>query len=306
MSHVRPFTNVGIDYFGPFHVVVGRHQEKRYGVLFTCLSTRAVHLELAHHLTSDSFILAFRRFVDRRGTPAVVYSDNGTNLCAGEKEMRAELEEINKNLQLAAEKREIEWRFSPPSAPHFGGVWERLVRCCKSALTHVLHGQTVSDEILHTALTEVESLLNGRPLTHISVDPNDPTPLTPNHFLLGGPHPNLPISIISPGERLSSKSWRRAQQITDHFWKRWLTEYVPNLTERIKWTRNERALQVGDLVLVADKSSERGTWPVGRVTRLMPGKDGVVRTAVVKTQHGEYTRPVIKLFVFRETDAPTA
>jgi hypothetical protein len=293
---------VGIDYFGPFNTVVGRRQEKRYGALFTCLSTRAVHLELAHYLTSDSFILAFQRFVGRRGAPSVVYSDNGTNLCAGEKEMRVALEKINTDVKAEAEQREIEWRFSPPSAPHFGGVWERLVKCCKSSLTHVLNGRTVSDEVLYTAFVEIESLMNGRPLTHISVDPKDPFPLTPNHFLLGGPHPNLPIAIISPKERLTSKSWRRAQQITNDFWRRWMTEYIPNLTERIKWTRNERALHLNDLVLVADKTNERGTWPVGRVTKLMPGKDGVVRTAVVKTKSGEYTRPVIKLFVFREAD----
>ncbi len=166
----------------------------------------------------------------------------------------------------------------------------------------MLNGRTVSDEVLYTAFVEIESLMNGRPLTHISVDPKDPFPLTTNHFLLGGPHPNLPIAIISPKERLTSKSWRRAQQITNDFWRRWMTEYIPNLTERIKWTRNERALHLNDLVLVADKANERGTWPVGRVTKLMPGKDGVVRTAVVKTKSGEYTRPVIKLFVFREAD----
>ena len=211
-------------------------------------------------------------------------------------------EKINIDIRAEAEKREIEWRFSPPSAPHFEGVWERLVKCCKSSLTHVLKRWTVSDEVLYTAFVEIESPMNGRPLTHISVDPKDPFPLTPNHFLLGGPHPNLPVDIISPTERLSSKSWRRAQQIIDDFWKRWLTEYVPNLTEKIKWTRNGRALHLDDFVLVADKMSERGTWPAGRVIKLMPGKDGVVRTAVVKTKSCEYTRPVIKLFVFREAD----
>lgn len=299
--YLPPFTNVGIDYFGPFLVVVGRRQEKRYGALFTCLTTRAVHLELAHHLTCDSFILAFRRFVDRRGSPSVVFSDNGTNLTSGEKEMREAVQKINSGLQDYLKRKEIEWRFSPPSAPHFGGIWERLVRSCKSALEHVLNGRSVSDEVLYTAFTEIESLLNGRPLTHVSVDSEDPYPLTPNHFLLGRPNPNLPIAIVSPNERLSSKKWRLAQQIVDHFWRRWLQEYVPNLTERKKWTTMERPLQLNDLVLIADKGSERGSWPVGRVTKVMPGPDGIIRTAVVKTANGEYTRPAIKLFIFQET-----
>ena len=107
-SHIRPLTNVGIDYFGPFNTVVGRRQEKRYGALLTCFSTRAVHLELAHYLTSDSFILPFRRFVSRRGAPSVVYSDNGTNFCAGEKEMRAALEKINIDVMAEAEQKKIE------------------------------------------------------------------------------------------------------------------------------------------------------------------------------------------------------
>ncbi len=299
-SHLPPFTNTGLDYFGPFHVVLGRRHEKRYGVLFTCLTTRAVHLEMASSLSSDSFIAAFRRFVNRRGMPAVVYSDNGTNLTAGEKEMREAIRLLNSHAAGSLPAKGVEWHFSPPSAPHFGGVWERLVKSCKTALKHVLRGQCVTDEILYTALTEVEALLNGRPLTHVSVDPKDPHPLTPNHFLLGRPYPNLPVALISPKERLSSKSWRRAQQIVDSFWRRWLTEYVPALTEKKKWTEKKRDLLVGDLVLVADKKNERGTWPVGRVTKVMPGPDGVVRTAVVKTDYGEYVRPAIKLFVFHE------
>lgn len=300
--HLPPFTNVGIDYFGPLEVVVGRRHEKLYGALFTCLVTRAIHLEMPHSLTADSFIAAFRRFANRRGMPAVVYSDNGTNLVAGEKEMREAIQQLNAYAEESFQLKGVEWHFSPPSAPHFGGAWERLVKSSKAAFKYVLQNLSVTDEILYTAFTEVEALLNGRPLTHVSVDPKDPVPFTPNHFLMGCPFPNLPIAVISPNERLTSKSWRRAQQIVDHFWRRWLREYVPALIERKKWTEKGRGLLVGDLVLVVDKKSARGTWPVGRITKVMPGKDGIVRTAVVQTQYGEYVRPAIKLFVFQETD----
>lgn len=204
--YLPAFTNVGTDYFGPFEVVVGRRHEKRYGVLFTCLVTRAIHLEMAHSLTTDSFVAAFRRFANRRGSPAIVYSDNGTNLVSGEKEMREAIERFNVHAEQNFQLKGIEWHFSPPSAQHFGGAWERLVKSCKITLRHVLQNQVASDEILYTALTEIKLLLNGRPLTHVSIDPKDPFPLTPNHFLLGSPYPNLPVAVISPTERLNSKS----------------------------------------------------------------------------------------------------
>ena len=135
----RPFTSTGIDYFGPLTVVLGRRTEKRWGALFTCLATRAVHIEVANSLDADSFLMAFARFVDRRGAPSIVYSDNGTNLRAGERELKEAVVRLNENRvpdQLA--RKEIRWVFSPPAAPHFGGVWERLVRSCKEALRAVV------------------------------------------------------------------------------------------------------------------------------------------------------------------------
>ncbi|KFD48209.1 hypothetical protein M513_10923 [Trichuris suis] len=118
-----PFSCVGIDYFGPVNDTIRRSQEKRHGCLFTCLSTRAVHIEIAFTLNTDSFLMAFRRFMDRRGTPSVVYSEIGTNLVAAEKELRKCLEswdqlKVHENVV----RHGIQWHFSPPSAPHFGGV----------------------------------------------------------------------------------------------------------------------------------------------------------------------------------------
>lgn len=282
--------------------MVGRRHEKRYGALFTCLVTRAIHLEMAHILTADSFIAVFRRFVNRRGRPAVVYSDNGTNLVTGEKEMREAMQQLNVYAEESFQLKGVGWHFSLRPAPHFGEAWERLVKYRKATLKYVLQNQSVTDEILFTAFTEVEALLNGRPLTNVSVDPKYPVPLTPNHFLMGRPFPNLPIAVISLNERLTSKSWRPAQQIVDHFWRRWLREFVSALTERKTWTEKGRGLLLGDLVLVVDNRSARGTWPVRKITKVMPGKDGIVRTAVVQTQYGEYVRPAIKLFVFQEAD----
>ena len=206
-----PFSNVGIDYFGPYEVVIFRRHVKRYCCLFTCLVTRAVHLELTQQLDADSFLMAVRRFISRRGRPKVIYSDNGTNLRAGDREIREGLERMQKQkIADTLTQQEIEWHFSPPSAPHFGGIWERIVRSCKEALKFTLNARATSDEVLTTVFAEVESLLNGRPLTHLSVDPNDSEPLTPNHFLLGRPNPNLPPDVIVESDISSRRRWKTA------------------------------------------------------------------------------------------------
>lgn len=134
-SFVSPFTNTGLDYCGPLSVTVARHHEKRWVALFTCLSTRAVHLEMTSSLNTDSCIMTIRRFVARRGNPVTIHSDNGTNLVGANSELRKALEELNQQ-QLADEctSRGIEWHFIPPQAPHMGGSWERLVKPVKISL----------------------------------------------------------------------------------------------------------------------------------------------------------------------------
>ncbi|XP_048481536.1 uncharacterized protein LOC105393818 [Plutella xylostella] len=182
--HQRPFTYTGLDYFGPLMVTVGRTKQKRYGVLFTCLTTRAVHLEVAGSLSTDSAIMALRRFIARRNCPSELHSDNGTNLRGADVELKkaalAAMEE-------EASVRFIQWRYIPPSAPFMGGAWERLVRSVKNALQVTLHERAPKEEVLATLLVEAEHTINSRPLTHVSTSADDEEALTPNHFLLGAP-----------------------------------------------------------------------------------------------------------------------
>ena len=227
-----PFTNTGVDYFGPMLVRHGRKTEKRYGVLFTCLTTRAVHLEIAHSLDTNSCLMAIRRMIAKRGKPANIWSDNGTNFVGAEKELREAVKRLDGERisdQLSADG--VQWHFNPPSSPHFGGVWERLVQSAKRALKAVAGKQCVNDETLLTFMAEVESLLNGRPLTHVSTDYRDEEALTPNHFLLGRGNPNVPPDVVNDKDLCSRKRWKHAQVMTQHFWKRWLREYLPALTE---------------------------------------------------------------------------
>ena len=179
---IKPFTNTGVDYFGPMGVTIGRRYEKRYGVLFTCLSIRAVHLEIASSLSTDSMIMALRRMMARRGKQKSLYSNNGKNFVGANHELREALEELDQEeiqRQLATQK--IEWHSIPPGSPHMGGCWERLAGSVKRVLKATLTEQRPKEEVLQTIFAEADYSVNSRPLTYVSDDADS---LTPNHFLL--------------------------------------------------------------------------------------------------------------------------
>ena len=250
-----------MDYFGPLNVKKGRSVVKRWGAIFTCMNSRAIHLELATSLEADCFINVFRRFVNRRGPPKFMYSDNGTNFVGAEREIRQAIENWNQ-CQIRDEllQRGCQWVFQPPKASHASGVWERLIRSTRTALKATLGESLVEEDVLATVLTEVEATLNSRPLCAVSDDPNDLQPLTPNHLLLQRTVSGLPPGTFVKEDMLLRKKWRQTQILADHFWRRWLKEYVPALQERQKWHRPRRNAQVGDLVLVVDQDLPRGKW----------------------------------------------
>jgi hypothetical protein len=284
-----PFTCVGVDYFGPFIVREKRSMVKRYGVIFTCLAVRAIHLEIARTLDTDSFIMALRRFISRRGQVKEIRSDNGTNLVGGEKEIRQSIQEWNQQqIHNFLLQREIKWTFNPPTGSHHGGVWERCIRTVRKILRALVKQQTLNDEALATLMCEVEAIVNSRPLTAVSSDPKDMEPLTPNHLLLLRGQPSLPPGLFSKDDLYSRKRWRQIQYMSDLFWKRWTREYLPRLQERQKWFYPRRNFAVDDLVL-------RNTWPVGRITKVFPDKKGFVRRVVVKTSSAILERPISKL-----------
>ncbi|XP_036346973.1 uncharacterized protein LOC118756307, partial [Rhagoletis pomonella] len=184
--HVRPFSYAGVDYCGPFYVTIGRRKEKRWVSLFTCLTTRAAHLEIAEDLSTDAFILCLRNFVNRRGVPIRIRSDNGTNFVGAQKELKAEERMFDfGRIEGEMARRNIEWVFNCPANPSAGGCWERLVQCVKRLLQRVLQQESPRLETFRSVLIEAENIINSRPLTELAVSPQDEEPLTPNHFLLG-------------------------------------------------------------------------------------------------------------------------
>ena len=143
-------------------------------------------------------------------------------------------------------------------------------------------------------------MLNGRPLTAVSDDPDDLEALTPAHFLVGRPNPTTPMDTFCEKDLTSRKRWRQCQIMTDHIWRRWRREYLPTLTERNKWLVDCKQMNVGNLVLIAEDNESRGRWHLGKVAKLLPGSDGRVRSVEVRTAVGTMVRPVAKLCLLEE------
>ncbi len=305
-----PFTSTGVDYFGPFNIKQGRSTRKRYGVIFTCLTSRAVHIEVAETLDTSSCISALRRFIARRGQIKELISDNGSNLVGANTELKQAIKEWNQEeITNFTANRNIQWKFNPPSASHFGGSWERQIRTIRKILQAMLNEQYIrecrDDEQLRTLMCEVESTINSRPLTHASDDPRDLNTLTPNDLLLLQPS-NMsppPPGKFTEKDLYSRKRWRQMQYLSDLFWKRWSKEYLVELQKRQKWLHPKRNIQVGDVVLVVDNQAPRNSWPLGLVEETYPDNNGLVRSVKVKTKSTVLVRPVVKLCLLLEQEA---
>lgn len=291
----RAFHATGVDYFGPIHTTVGRRKEKRWGVLFTCLTTRAVHMEMAHTLSGESCKRCIENFIGRRGTPAVMRSDNGTNFVWAARNVRDTLGEL------------LCWKFIPPGAPMQGGAWERLVGSIKRALSQMEMPTTVTDEQLQNFFIKAERLINTRPLTEIPVHHAEPA-LTPNHFLLGSSTGRHDRSTKGDETTLTYEQLLGDQEeqsrLLRHFWDRWSKEYLPLIAARRKWRRWTEPLEVDDLVFICDEDG----WMRGAIKETMVDPEcNQVREVIVRTAGRDYRRPATKVAKIRilQDDQPT-
>lgn len=254
-----PFHTTGVDYTGAFMVKDrkgrGAKITKCYVSLFICFLTRAVHIELVSDLTKEAFIAAFRRFIARRGKPAQMFSDNGTNFTGANLELQKFgrfLQENAHDLTSSIENVGISWSFIPAHSPHFGGLWEAGVRSTKYHLQRVAGNANLTFEQFYTLLVQIEAVLNSRPMSPLSSDPSDFSPLTPSHFLIGRVLTSAADPDVThiPQNRLSH--FQHVQQLQQHFWARWSREYISELQQRCKWTTQSGTLKVNDLVVIKD------------------------------------------------------
>ncbi|XP_047519792.1 uncharacterized protein LOC125059418 [Pieris napi] len=280
-----PFESVGVDYAGPIASVSrqgrGSRIVKVYIVIFVCFTTKALHLELVGDLTSNSFISTFRRFIARRGKPLHLYSDNGTTFVGACKDLANFLMHNSDSLATDLINDGINFHFIPAYSPHFGGIWEAAVKSTKYHLLRVLGNSKLTFEELYTVLTQIEAILNSRPLTPLSTHPEDLTPLTPGHFLIGRPLTAIPTESYVDHNFTHLSRFRRIEQLRQHFWTRWSKEYISELQKRTKWQTQGNPLQIDSLVLLKEENLPPMKWKLGRIVALFPGADDVVRVAEI-------------------------
>ena len=195
----------------------------------------------------------------------------------------------------------ISWRFITERSPFRGGYWERMNRSLKEPLRKVLGKSLFSYTELYTILTDIEAVLNQRPLSYHGSDPLDPAPITPSQLAIGRNLHELPLKSET-GTVSLSKRYKHLQQVLQHFWKRWSSEYLPKLQIRQKWQKESDPLKVGDVVLISEENTCRPTWPLGRVTEVIPSRDGLIRTVKLKTRKGFLIRPIQRLHLLVPSD----
>jgi hypothetical protein len=304
----RPFLISGVDYLGPILIKEstgrGKRNVKAYVSIFVCLVTKAVHLELVGNLTTESFLGALHRLIARRGHVRHLYSDNGSNFIGAANQETKKFKSFLKSSEFQSDvinkltERNTEFHFIPARSPHMGGLWEINVKSVKNHIKRSIGLATPTFEEMYTLLTRIEAILNSRPLTPISNDPNDLEPLTPGHFL----SPGESLTAVHEGDITEVKTnrlsrWQLVERMRQLFWRRWTREYLSRLQARSKWRNPDTTPAVGSLVLIADDELPPLRWNLARITELHLGKDGLPRVASLKTKNGATKRSVHKLCV---------
>ena len=301
-----PFEQAGVDFGGPFIIKDGHGRtqktKKVYIAIFVCFTTKAVHIELVHQLTSSDFIATLKRFFSRRGQSAVIHSDNATNFRGADAETAKLVKQFNDQQNQAqivefCAERGTSWKFIPPRSPHFGGIWEAAIKSTKFHMKRVIGNATLTFEELNTIVIQIEAILNSRPLMELSTDPNDSSALTPAHFLIGRPLSSMPEPDLTLIKESRLDKWQRVQAIYQSFWKRWYKEYLSTLHQRKKWNGAPRIFKLNQIVIVKDENTPALRWKLGRITKLHPGPDGLVRVVSLKLQHGNADRAITRICV---------
>lgn len=282
-----PFTNCGMDCFGPFIIKRNRKEHKRYGLILTCFYSRAVHVEMLEDLSTDSFINALRCFISLRGAVRQLHCDQGRNFVGAKNELKGALKQCDqKALENFLAEKQCEFVFSAPSASHAGGVWERQIRTIRNVLNATLTQSAgrLDDASLRTLFYEAMAIVNSRPLSTDGInDPNSLEPLTPNHLILM----KSKLALPPPGKFVKedvygTRRWRRVQYLIEQFWNRWKREYLSNISTRQKWHVPRRNLQVNDVVIIKEEILPRNQWQLARVVDTTEDSDGLVRRVRVQ------------------------
>ena len=287
VSTKGPFFNCGIDLMGPFLVKLnGRASHKVWIAVFTCMESRAVHTETVFKIDADSAINAIIRFKARRPGIKNMFSDRGTNFVAANSILRKELEELNESTSARLLEEGIEWTFNPANAPHRGGAWERIIGLFKKHLTAALLGDTPKFDTFATTVTEIEAIMNRRPITQISTDSRDTKAITPMDLLCPATSSNDRTIFVGAANTNAvnslRNSWKQAQSRVNQFWKAFKRDYLSLLHSRSKWRVSKENLKMDDIVILVDETVERHRWKMGRIRKTFQSGPHVRRVEVKK------------------------
>ncbi|KAI4472723.1 hypothetical protein M0802_016545 [Mischocyttarus mexicanus] len=304
-SRVTPslvFETTGLDYAGPVSLKTfqgrGAKSFKGWIAVFVCFSTSAVHLEVVSDYSTEGFLKAFRRFASRRGIPKTLRSDCGTNFQGADAQLKELFSTATKEslrIQRLLANDGTKWIFNPPGAPHMGGKWEAAVKSIKYHLQRTISDTLFTFEDFSTFLAQVEAVLNSRPLSSLSEDPDDLSALTPGHFIRGEALTTIPEPSLTDISDSRLSHFQRIQERFQQFWKRWSAECLQAHQTTSKWQTSQDTIKKGSLVLISDERFPPSKWPLARVIELHPGKDGLCRIVTVKTATSTITRPIVKL-----------
>jgi hypothetical protein len=286
------FAKTGIDFAGPYEIKKGRMQArpKYYILLFTCLQTRAVHLEVTPGMDTDAVVLAFTRFIAYRGMPTDFLSDNWSTFVSDDKELEGWVRNLNQQDIISKVSAAINWHLTPPYGPHHGGTYEIMIKATKRCLKSFCRHPDFTLDEFQTFVARAASMLNGRPITKV-VEDGESMILTPNHFLIG----NLGGAVSTARIDNPVKRWQKVLSQLKAFWKTFLSEYIVELGRARKWKKISKNLLVGDLVLEIDPNTDSGNWSIALVKEILPSKDGLVRKVVITTNGRDYIRPITRL-----------
>ena len=309
------FSNVCIDYFGPYTVrgeVQKRVRGKAYGVLLVCMGSGAIHADIASDYSTDAFLQVLRRFSSVRGWPMKIFSDPGTQLVGASKELTNQIQSLNwDQIKEYSHERGFSWKFSPGDGPWYNGVAESLVKTTKTALNAAVGESVLAFSELQTCMKEAAQLVNQRPIGVKPGYPQDGAYLCPNDLLLGRSSSKIPQGPFS--QRTGHKHrFDFIQQTVSAFWKRWTQEVFPGLVLRQKWHTEKRNLKKGDVVLIQDSNEVRGRWKMGLVEEGIISLDGKVRRAKISYRTVEdgsrrmIERPVQRLILLAAVEETSA
>jgi hypothetical protein len=274
-----------VDLFGPItfqDTINKRGNGKAWAVVFVCTATSLVHVEITDAYSTDSFLLAVRRFMAIHGAPSRFQSDQGTQLVAAAKQIRT-WDWTKVHSEVGA--RGAEWHLVPTGAQHFNGQAERMIGLLKPCLEQAVNGKRYSYGELATVMAEAAQVVNSRPIARGSEDAQAGGPITPLHLQLGRATVEVPRVGFEEAPSLTRRL-QHAEEGVKQFWKKWMHLVFQEKLLSRTWRKVKRNVAVGDVVYMMEKDGDNEFCRMGIVEEVKAGPDGCIRTATVK-----YTNP---------------